>query len=33
MLSDNPFTIDPAKINTVQVLQTIKEGRTVYTRD
>jgi predicted amidohydrolase YtcJ len=33
VLSDNPLTIDPARINTVQVLQTIKEGRTVYTRN
>jgi len=33
VLSDNPLTVDPARINTVQVLQTIKEGRTVYTRN
>jgi hypothetical protein len=32
VLSDNPLTIDPARINTVVVLQTIKEGKTVYTR-
>jgi predicted amidohydrolase YtcJ len=32
VLSDNPLTIDPARINTIQVQQTIKEGRTVYTR-
>lgn len=32
ILSDNPLTIDPAKINTIQVLETIKEGRTVYAR-
>jgi predicted amidohydrolase YtcJ len=32
ILSDNPLTIDPMKINTIQVLQTIKEGKTVYTR-
>jgi len=33
VLSDNPLTVDPARINTVQVLQTIKEGRTVYARN
>jgi hypothetical protein len=33
VLSDNPLTIDPATINTVEVLQTIKEGRTVYMRN
>lgn len=33
ILSDNPLTIDPAKINTIVVLETIKEGRTVYTRE
>jgi len=32
ILSDNPLTIDPTKINTIQVLETIKEGKTVYTR-
>ncbi len=32
ILSDNPLTIDPAKINTIQVMETIKEGRTVYVR-
>jgi predicted amidohydrolase YtcJ len=32
VLSDNPLTIDPARINTIRVLETIKEGRTVYTR-
>jgi hypothetical protein len=31
-LSDNPVTMDPAKINQVQVLETIKEGKTVWTR-
>jgi predicted amidohydrolase YtcJ len=32
VLSDNPLTIDPPRINTIQVLETIKEGRTVYAR-
>jgi len=33
VLSDNPITMDPAKINQVQVLETIKEGETVWTRE
>ena len=32
ILSDNPITIDPMEINRIQVMETIKEGRTVYTR-
>lgn len=32
ILSENPLTIDPAKINTIVVLETIKEGKTVYQR-
>jgi predicted amidohydrolase YtcJ len=32
VLSDNPLTVDPATINQIQVLETIKEGRTVWTR-
>lgn len=32
ILSDNPLTIDPMRINTIQVLETIKEGHTVFTR-
>jgi predicted amidohydrolase YtcJ len=32
VLSDNPITMDKAKLNTVQVLETIKEGKTVWTR-
>ncbi len=32
VLSDNPITIDPMKINTIVVLKTIKDGKTVYTR-
>jgi len=31
ILSANPLTIDPTKINTIQVVETIKEGRTVWT--
>ena len=33
VLSDNPITMDPAKINQVQVLETIKDGRTVWVRE
>ncbi len=33
VLSNNPITMDPAKINQVQVLETIKEGKTVWARD
>lgn len=33
ILSENPLTIDPAKINTIVVLETIKDGRTVYRRE
>ncbi len=32
MLSDNLLTIEPTKINTIVVLETIKEGTTVHTR-
>jgi len=32
VLSDNPITMDKALINKVQVLETIKEGKTVWTR-
>jgi predicted amidohydrolase YtcJ len=31
VLSDNPLSIDPMKINTIKVLETIKEGKSVYT--
>jgi predicted amidohydrolase YtcJ len=30
ILSDNPLTIDPMDIREIQVLETIKEGETVY---
>ena len=33
ILSDNPLTIDPTKLNTIAVLETIKEGKTVYQRE
>ncbi|MFC3550852.1 amidohydrolase [Lysobacter cavernae] len=32
ILSDNPLTIDPTSINKIVVLETIKEGKTVYKR-
>jgi predicted amidohydrolase YtcJ len=32
VLSDNPVTMDPAKINQVQVLETIKDGKSVWVR-
>ena len=32
ILSDNPLTIEPASINTIVVLETIKEGKTVWAR-
>ena len=30
VLSDNPLTIDPMDIRQIQVLETIKEGKTVF---
>jgi predicted amidohydrolase YtcJ len=30
ILSDNPFSIDPLKISSIQVIETIKEGATVF---
>ena len=32
ILSDNPLTIDPMNINKIVVLETIKEGKTVWVR-
>jgi predicted amidohydrolase YtcJ len=32
VLSDNPVTIDPKDINRIQVLETIKEGKSVWVR-
>ena len=32
ILSENPLTIDPAKIAEIRVIETIKEGQTVYRR-
>lgn len=31
ILSDNPLTIDPADMQSIRILETIKEGETVYT--
>lgn len=33
ILSDNPLTIDPMDINRIVVLETIKEGKSVYKRE
>ncbi len=30
ILSDNPLTVDPMKIKEIRVLETIKEGKTIY---
>jgi predicted amidohydrolase YtcJ len=32
LLSQNPLTMDPQRLREVQVLETVKEGRTVYQR-
>ena len=32
ILSENPVAIDPMKINTIRVMETIKDGKTVYVR-
>jgi hypothetical protein len=32
ILSDNPVTIDPQDISKIQVLETIKEGKSVWVR-
>jgi predicted amidohydrolase YtcJ len=33
ILSENPLTIAPMQINTIRVMETIKEGKTVYVRE
>jgi hypothetical protein len=33
ILSDNPITIDRARLNDISVVETIKEGRSVYRQD
>jgi hypothetical protein len=33
ILDRNPLTVDPATINQIKVVETIKEGKTVYRRD
>ena len=30
ILSENPIKVDPAKIRTIKVIETIKEGQTIY---
>ncbi|MDP7190201.1 MAG: amidohydrolase family protein, partial [Phycisphaerales bacterium] len=30
ILSDNPLTVDPTTIGNIVVLETIKEGKTIY---
>jgi predicted amidohydrolase YtcJ len=30
ILDQNPMKIDPAKIKDIQVVETIKEGKTIY---
>jgi predicted amidohydrolase YtcJ len=32
ILEKNPLKVDPLAIKDIQVLETIKEGRTVYSR-
>jgi predicted amidohydrolase YtcJ len=32
ILSDNPLAIDPMQINTIRVMETIKDGKTVFVR-
>lgn len=33
ILSENPLTVDPGNIRNIEVLQTIKEGKTIFVRD
>lgn len=33
VLSDNPLTIDPERLNEIQVLETVKSGETVWRRE
>jgi hypothetical protein len=30
VLSNNPLKVDPEKLSTLKVIETIKEGRTIY---
>ena len=32
ILDGNPLTVDPMKIKDIKVVETIKEGKTVYRR-
>ncbi len=33
ILSEDPLQADPMKLRDIQVMNTIKEGRTIYTRE
>ena len=33
VLTDNPLKVDSAKIKDIKVLETIKDGKTIYTKD
>jgi hypothetical protein len=33
VLSDNPLTVDPTTIKDIEVVETIKEGKTIYKAD
>jgi predicted amidohydrolase YtcJ len=33
ILSDNPLTIEPMRLNEIVVLETIKDGRTVWRKE
>ena len=33
ILSEDPLQADPMKLRDIQVMKTIKEGRTIYTRE
>jgi predicted amidohydrolase YtcJ len=33
VLSDNPLTVDPMTLRDIEVVETIKQGKSVYRRD
>jgi hypothetical protein len=33
ILSDNPLTVEPTQIKDIQVLETLKDGVSIYTKD